>query len=51
MPASEGLLNAAISTEMVLISCMPGTGCEQRDEAGHINRDNGRRNTGRVTTR
>ena len=35
----------------VLISRMPGTGRERRDEAADVDRDNGRRNTGRVTTR
>ena len=30
---------------------MPGTGRERRDEAADVDRDNGRRNTGQVTTR
>ena len=36
---------------MVLISRMPGTGRERRDEAADVDRDNGQRNTGRITTR
>ena len=36
---------------LLLISRMPGTGRERRDEAADVDRDNGRRNTGQVTTR
>ena len=35
----------------LLISRMPGTGRERRDEVADVDCDNGRRNTGQVTTR
>ena len=36
---------------VLLISRMPGTGRERRDKAADVDRGNGRRSTGRVTTR
>ena len=42
---------AAIQDDPLLISRMLGMGRERRDEAADVDRDNGRRNTGRVTTR